>query len=85
MCKDYQELTQPLALIDSVGVYFKDGHPQHQIDSMTEVGMTRGLKMYSWSAQAMYGDNKTPKPWSFNLVASMKWNAWKKIEGMDRV
>ena len=41
--------------------------------------------MYAWSAQALYGDNKTPKPWSFNLVASMKWNAWKKIEGMDRV
>ena len=41
--------------------------------------------MYSWSAQAMYGDNYTPAPWSINLVASMKWNAWKKIRGMDRI
>jgi acyl-CoA-binding protein len=52
---------------------------------MTEVGMTRGLKMYSWSAQAMHGDNETPQPWSINLVASMKWKAWKNIQGMDRV
>jgi len=47
--------------------------------------MTRGLKMYSWSYQAMYGDNETPEPWSVNLVASMKWNAWKDVKGMDRV
>tara|TARA_B110000285_G_C14602034_1_gene371119 strand:- start:382 stop:549 length:168 start_codon:yes stop_codon:yes gene_type:complete len=47
--------------------------------------MTRGLNMYAWSSQGMYGDNKTPKPWSINMVASMKWKAWKEVEGMDRV
>ena len=47
--------------------------------------MTRGLNMYAWSSQAMYGDNHTPKPWSINMVASMKWKAWKEVEGMDRV
>jgi len=41
--------------------------------------------MYAWSSQAMYGDNHTPKPWSINMVASMKWKAWKEVEGMDRV
>jgi acyl-CoA-binding protein len=33
----------------------------------------------------MHGDNETPEPWAINLVASMKWNAWKKIKGMDRI
>jgi len=30
-----KDLTQPLALIDTVGVYFKDGHPLKQVDGMT--------------------------------------------------
>jgi len=32
----------------------------------------------------MHGDNDTPAPWAINMIASMKWKAWKKVEGMDR-
>jgi hypothetical protein len=32
---DFQDLSLPLALIDTIGIYFKDGHPQKQVDGMT--------------------------------------------------
>ncbi|MES1922499.1 hypothetical protein MHBO_004017 [Bonamia ostreae] len=42
------------------------------------------LKMYSFFKQATIGDNKEKKPWAIQIEKSLKWGAWKKLEGMDK-
>ena len=42
------------------------------------------LTLYGLYKQATEGNNKTDKPWVFELEKSSKWNAWSKNEQMSK-
>lgn len=39
------------------------------------------LKLYGLYKQATEGDNELERPWSFQLKASAKWEAWNREKG----
>ena len=39
------------------------------------------LKLYGLMKQATLGDNDTSRPWSFQVQACAKWDAWEKEKG----
>lgn len=41
------------------------------------------IDVYGYSAQARFGDNKTPKPDAFDLIETVKWNNWNDKKGLD--
>ena len=41
------------------------------------------VDVYGYSAQARFGDNKTPKPDPLDLIENIKWNNWNDKKGMD--
>eukprot|EP01012_Entosiphon_sulcatum_P044963 TRINITY_DN59850_c0_g1_i1.p1 TRINITY_DN59850_c0_g1~~TRINITY_DN59850_c0_g1_i1.p1 ORF type:complete len:100 (-),score=18.74 TRINITY_DN59850_c0_g1_i1:1-273(-) len=42
------------------------------------------LKFYAYFKQATEGPNKTKEPSRLNMVARMKWDAWKKLGNMPK-
>lgn len=46
---------------------------------------TELLNLYGLYKQATVGDNNTPQPWSVNMRARAKWDAWNKRKGLDKV
>lgn len=42
------------------------------------------LTLYGLYKQATEGNNKTTKPWVFELEKTSKWNAWSKNENMSK-
>jgi diazepam-binding inhibitor (GABA receptor modulating acyl-CoA-binding protein) len=53
-------------------------------DSGKELTIDDQLTFYSYYKQATIGDNNEPAPWSINVVAKKKWDAWKSVEGLDQ-
>lgn len=41
------------------------------------------VDVYGYSAQARFGDNKTPKPDALDLIETIKWNNWNAKKGID--
>ena len=41
------------------------------------------LKLYGLYKQAKFGDNKSSKPWAFQIEASAKYNAWLQYKGLS--
>ena len=55
-----------------------------------EIGLNRGMKIYGIGRQGEFGDvtDEKPdgkKPSFVDIIGTMKWNAWKENEGVDRV
>jgi len=46
---------------------------------------SEALKWYGISMQGLHGDNKAPRPSIFNIIETMKWNAYENVKGKDRV
>jgi len=42
------------------------------------------LALYGLYKQAREGDNNTAQPWSIQMEATAKWNAWTKNKGMSK-
>ena len=42
------------------------------------------LKVYALYKQAKLGDNYTKEPWMIQLTEHMKWDAWKRLQGMSK-
>lgn len=43
------------------------------------------LELYGLFKQIYNGDNKTSKPWNWDLKALYKWNAWNNNKGMAKI
>ncbi|KAG2226183.1 hypothetical protein INT45_003328 [Circinella minor] len=43
------------------------------------------LELYAYYKQVSHGDINTPRPGLFDMVGRAKWDAWKKLEGIDRL
>ena len=41
------------------------------------------LQFYSFSRQALKGDNTTPEPSFYQIVEKAKWKAWMGLKGMS--
>ena len=41
------------------------------------------LKLYGLYKQSQFGDNKSTKPWVFQIEASAKYNAWLQYKGLS--
>jgi diazepam-binding inhibitor (GABA receptor modulating acyl-CoA-binding protein) len=42
------------------------------------------LILYGLYKQALFGNNKTPKPFLFDFKNCSKWNAWNDLQGMGK-
>ena len=42
------------------------------------------LILYGLYKQALFGNNKSPKPFLFDFKNSLKWNAWNDLQGMGK-
>ena len=45
----------------------------------------RKLKLYAFYKRVTVGENTTAQPWSVQLEARAKWDAWKCIEKISKV
>tara|TARA_B110000858_G_C17350734_1_gene270872 strand:+ start:156 stop:431 length:276 start_codon:yes stop_codon:yes gene_type:complete len=45
----------------------------------------RKLKLYAFYKRSTVGENTTPQPWSVQIEARAKWDAWKSIEKISKV
>ncbi|CDH59054.1 predicted protein [Lichtheimia corymbifera JMRC:FSU:9682] len=43
------------------------------------------LQLYAYYKQVTHGDIDTARPGIFDMVGRAKWDAWKKLEGMERL
>ncbi|KAI8149511.1 acyl CoA binding protein-domain-containing protein [Fennellomyces sp. T-0311] len=43
------------------------------------------LELYAYYKQVSHGNVNTPRPGLFDMVGRAKWDAWKKLEGIDRL
>ena len=43
------------------------------------------LICYGYYKQATEGDNKSDKPWAFQLEKKAKWNAWEANKNMSKI
>lgn len=49
-----------------------------------EVSDEEKLSFYSYYKQAVFGDNKNPKPKIWDLVNRIKWDYWNTLKGMSQ-
>ena len=59
------------------------GHLQHA--GAAPIGDETRLVLYALHQQAVVGPCKEPKPWSWNIVESAKWNSWSQLKDMSSV
>jgi diazepam-binding inhibitor (GABA receptor modulating acyl-CoA-binding protein) len=64
--------------------YVQQGLAKEQYgESGKELTTQDQLEFYGLYKIATVGDNNEPAPWSINVVARQKWEAWHKLNGMD--
>lgn len=47
------------------------------------ISVNKKLQFYSWYKIATHGNNDTPKPSRWNVIGTLKWNAWTKANNMN--
>jgi acyl-CoA-binding protein len=52
---------------------------------MSPLSLADQLKLYGYTMQALYGDNKTKQPTIFELEKYILWGAWTDQKGMSKL
>ena len=78
-CVPYKETL--MHEFERIGFMFDPDNERRTIDVVSSFPQDIALKMYGTSQQARYGDNNTPKPPGYDIVAVLKWEAWDKERG----
>lgn len=81
-CHKFYE--SPIEEFKRIGRYFDPEEKTCKLDPTKAFSTTEALKWYGISMQGLHGDNHAPKPSIFNIIETMKWNAYEKVKGMDR-
>merc|ERR1712146_94098 len=67
------------------GPLFNEENRKYLISAKQLLSRNDALNFYAWGKQAKFGDNPGPKPPVYNIVATLKYNAWDAIRGHDRL
>ncbi|KAI8343258.1 acyl-CoA-binding protein, partial [Chlamydoabsidia padenii] len=58
---------------------------QHLTASSFQPTKEQKLQLYAFYKQVSVGNVNTPRPGLFDVVGRAKWDAWKKVEGINQL